>query len=408
MRRPLFRAAIIAAALAIAGAAAFVAVVARRDARALAEIRARLERGVLEDRARTLRTATGPAVVRGALEELDALDSAIAWKHAWLHTLGADELEEAKSTAADALAAVEAAVAARQAATAWMEAQTGRLEQTAQLAELDAVEAEIARGGPAAAIEPAALADLQAHAQERRERYEAEDARNAAAIAEGAALLAQPQPDPARLRALAAAHLPATDRRAPERTQALASLQAQARARHTAAMLERLAEHERRAQEAMAARTVAVTLRALERDPEPLAGGDPGVAAAREAIRARIAARQRALDAWESGRAAVGAALDAGDVPAAAAALAALQPADEPGERELAALRAGFGARAWRAIEQATRRLSDAGDTAGVRSLLQRIQSDAAAWSALDEEGRARVEALLNPPAPAQGYAPAP
>jgi hypothetical protein len=101
-------------------------------------------------------------------------------------------------------------------------------------------------------------------------------------------------------------------------------------------------------------------------------------------------------------------ALDAGDIPAAAAALAALVPADAAGERELAALRAGFGARAWSAVEQATRRMEDSGDAAGARSLLQRIQSDAAAWSALDDEARARIEALLNPSAPARGYAPAP
>lgn len=400
--------AILAAALALAGAAAFVWRDAARDQAALQRIEESLDAAVPADRARVLRSPAGLEAVRGALLELKAMEDAPVWRHAWLHTRGRAAVERARGSAAAALTAIEGATVQRARSVAWVASVTERVERATLCAEIEAVQTELERGGAAPAppadaalraadpaglpVEAAVLADLQARAAARAREFAQEDRRNVAVIDAARRVLESTGADPAQLLAVMDLALPEIDRRAPSRSSALDALRAQARAQRAGLLLERLGATEARGNEAISSRMVQAQLRGLERDGDLKRPADAALEAAIARTRQRLAARIDALQAWEAGRAALERSLAECDITAAAEALSSLTAVDDRTRQEAQALRAGFSARAANALERCVAERGEQGEWANARRLVDGVRGNAAVWALLDASSRILAE----------------
>ena len=390
MARPARRTLTIAAALALAGAAVSIGVLAVLDVRRVRQVRADLEGLAQDARSRTVRDTAAPERLRDALAGLRELQQAPAWRHPWARTLGAADVADTAILAADVVTQAERIVTARAQNREWLQRAEDRLARARTLAELESLRAEADAGGPGreSAIEPAVLADLGARIAQSMASFTADDRRNEVAVADAGRALRAAGDDPAALLRVIDGVLPVPDRRAPRREDELAQVRGNARRQRAAALRAQLATILREADAARTPATVAVAEQAIARSGDFRRPEDDALAREIADARSALAARGKALQAWEDARVAVERAYRAGQPAAAAAELAAMRPPDAEHARELDAMRAGFPARASLALVNGVLGRAQAGDWHGARRIAESMSTAGAAWAMLDDDAR--------------------
>lgn len=358
MRRPRITAAWLFAALAVAGAAIFVAWTGVQDVMRLRTVRASVAPGALP-------VGKELQVVRSMLEETQAFDQEPWWRHIWVRTVGGSARTQTQEALAAALEHAGALTEGRQSNREWLAQQRAALEQAGTLAAAKAVLAAVEHGPPdQKALLPAQETDpVLALARQRVETLAAEDQRNAQALDQAAAALADASSNPARLLQVAHAVLPFPDRTPPDRQMAMDALRQEAAARRNALLAKRASDARRAGTAAGTAAEVAQVLQALESDPDFQAGADN--VATYQRTRQALHDRKEALERWEAGVARVRASLEAPDPVAATRALGALQPPDETLARALGQMRVVFPEKLTNSLAYSVLLHARAGDWAG-------------------------------------------
>lgn len=376
---------VLALALLLTIAAAWVVVSAVRDSMRLASLR-QMAAGGEPTPMEQLQQA------RQALQGLAALESEPAWRHLWLHTMGEADRSQTMQAIERAIERASELTALREANEAWLRTQLAALEQTATIGEVEAWLKRLMDGAPhpSAPLPIAAFADAQQRGEGRLAEMRADDEENQRAIEEARRALANAGADAARLRRLGLLVLPRPDRRAPSRTDELRTVAGEAEFRRGRLLADRVQALEEGAMREATSRQAAVALVALEQDPDLRGALPPGVRVAE--ARARIAQRVEGLRAWELERRRVEDCLERFDPLGAALALAALRAPTEAHARELGQLRVGFASRAPWVLSRGVMACAQRGDWSGARRIVSGLEHNGAAQALLDTNGLAQLE----------------
>jgi hypothetical protein len=286
---------------------------------------------------------------RAAARELRPLLDGPWIRHAWTRTAGRGDLGRLTEALDRAVTSLEAAIEARRALVAALESMRAGIGYATTLSDLDAIEAR--RAPLAAALgrdAPEAHADLVASIGARRRDFEADRARNEAAIERLRNARAGAHGDARALQAIVDAVLPAPPRAGEDAAMAALRVSA-ADERDEILGTDRVGSALAAAAGAITATEVADIAARIGSDPD-LARGADGLRARRDSAIEALQSRRRDLEAWERSAAVLEAAIAAGEFGAAARALERLRPCDGRTDAEAARLRDTFGARAVRGL----------------------------------------------------------
>jgi hypothetical protein len=389
------RTATIVAALGLPGAAIFLGIGAVRD------------RGAL-DRATAARVQVESELAAGHVAEaLTALRTTVAdatpvlegngFMHAWTRMFRGAEVDEARRDLARCVTAVGHAVEERAARQAALRVMRNEVDRVGTIAALDAIEAR--RSAASAQMiqdAPEAHAELVDRLAARRSGFEADVARNRAALRDFEALhrRAVEAADAAMLFQVIDAVLPVPARS--DEDVALRALHESARASVCAALQ---AGTFRAAREAAAAAATSEDARATLRTllDSPAAARIPSDECTRslERLREEMLARINALGAWEAAVQGYGAALAAQRPAAAALALARIEPCDARTAARLAAMRQSAPGDIVNAFSAAAVAMLERDDWEQIAMLADSLCPGTAAWNALDPTARAPIALSL-------------
>ena len=389
------RTATIVAALGLPGAAIFLGIGAVRD------------RGAL-DRATAARVQVESELAAGHVAEaLTALRTTVAdatpvlegngFMHAWTRMFRDAEVDEARRDLARCVTAVGHAVEERAARQAALRVMRNEVDRVGTIAALDAIEAR--RSAASAQMiqdAPEAHAELVDRLAARRSGFEADVARNRAALRDFEALhrRAVEAADAAMLFQVIDAVLPVPARS--DEDVALRALHESARASVCAALQ---AGTFRAAREAAAAAATAedarATLRTLLDSPAVARIPSDECTRSLERLREEMLARINALGAWEAAVQGYGAALAAQRPAAAALALARIEPCDARTAARLAAMRQSAPGDIVNAFSAAAVAMLERDDWEQIAMLADSLCPGTAAWNALDPTARAPIALSL-------------
>lgn len=369
MRRPRITPAAVFAALACAGAVIFVAWTGVQDVVRLRTIRASVQPSALP-------AGQELQVVRSMLEATQAFDQEPWWQHVWVRTVGGGSRTQTQEALAAALDHAGKLSEGRQSNRVWLAQQRAALEQASTVAAAQEALAAVQRGPPdQQAVLPAQeMEPVVALARQRLQALVAEDQRNAQALDEAAAALADASSNPARLLRVAQGVLPFPDRTPPQRQMAMDALRQEAAARRTALLAKRASDARRAGAAAGTAAEVAKVLQGLESDPDFQASAD-GVAAYQR-TREMLRQRKEALEQWEAGVQRVRTSLEAPDPVGATRAMGALQPPDETLARALGQMRVVFPEKLTNCLAYSVLLHARAGDWSGAHREVAMLLQD--------------------------------
>ena len=389
------RTATIVAALGLPGAAIFFAMGALTDRSVLDRTAA--ARVQVESELAAGHVAEALTALRATVAEATPVLEGHAFMHAWTRVFRGAEVDGARHDLARCVAAVGRAVEERAARQAALRVMRDEVDRVGTIAALDAIEAR--RSAASAQMiqdSPQVHAELVARLASRRSGFEADVARNRAALRDFEDLhrRAVEAADATLLFQVIDAVLPVPARS--DEDAALRALHESARASVCAALQ---AGTFRAAREAAASAATAAdartTLRTLLDSPAVARIPSDECMRSLERLREDMLARINALSAWEAAVQGYAAALAAHRPAAAALALARIEPCDARTAERLTAMRQSAPGDVVNAFSAAAVAMLERDDWEQIATLADSLCPGTAAWTALDPTARAPIALSL-------------
>ena len=389
------RTATIVAALGLPGAAIFFAMGALTDRSVLDRTAA--ARVQVESELAAGHVAEALTALRATVADATPVLEGNAFMHAWTRVFRSAEIDEARHDLARCVTAVGHAVEERAARQAALRVMRDEVDRVGTIAALDAIEAR--RSAASAQMiqdSPQAHAELVARLASRRSGFEADVARNRAALRDFEDLhrRAVEAADATLLFQVIDAVLPVPARS--DEDAALRALHESARASVCAALQ---AGTFRAAREAAASAATAADARATLRTllDSPAVARIPSDECMRslERLREDMLARINALSAWEAAVQGYAAALAAHRPAAAALALARIEPCDARTAERLTAMRQSAPGDIVNAFSAAAVAMLERDDWEQIATLADSLCPGTTAWNALDPTARAPIALSL-------------